>query len=165
MKSLIYEYPMAINHKYCLWMNMPSHHQMDFIKALHDSGVDLQVRFFGKVDESKGGIWAGMRSRSSWRKHKYVKASVEVLDESVPDWRVRIDIVPGIVGNRFLMDLVDRLIREKVGWVHWSEGVKPGWIAIMRLPLRKRYGRKINRYALGALAISKMAERNLSPGG
>ena len=90
---------------------------------------------------------------------KYVRPSIDTLDESVFDWRERIHIIPGTVGDKFLIALVDRLIKEKVNWVHWSEDVKPGWNRIIRLPLRKRYGRKINRYALGALAISKMAEK------
>jgi glycosyltransferase involved in cell wall biosynthesis len=158
MKSFINEYPLAINHKYCLWMNMPSHHQMDFIKALHEAGVDLQVRFFGKVDE--GRIHMGWDASPNLEQYvKYVRPSVDALDESVPDWRERVHIIPGAVGDKFLMALVDHLIREKVNWVHWSEDVKPGLNRLIRLPLRMLYGRKINRYALGALAISNVAKK------
>jgi len=137
---------------------MPSHHQMDFIEALHEAGLDLQVRFFGEVDEER--IHMGWDASPNLKLYaKYVWPSADALDESVPDWRERVHIVPGTIGNKFLMELIDRLILEKVDWVHWSEDVKPGLNRIIRLPLRKRYGRKINRYALGALAISKMAEK------
>jgi len=139
-------------------MNMPSHHQLDFIEALHESGVDLQVRFFGNVDEGRRHMgWDA--SPQLGKNAKYVRPSIDALDESVPDWRERIHIIPGTVGNRFLMDLVDRLIREKVEWIHWSESARPGLRRVIRLPFRMLYGRKINRYALGALAISKVAEK------
>ena len=151
-------YPVAKSHKYCLWMNIPSHHQLDFVKTLHESGVDLKVRFFGKVDEGRRHMGWDAEPQLA-ENATYVRRSIDALDDSVPDWRERVHIVPGTVGDRFLMDLVDRLIGERVRWVHWSECVKPGWNRIIRLPFRMFYGRKIMRYALGALAVSKMAEK------
>jgi glycosyltransferase involved in cell wall biosynthesis len=150
-------YPLAKSQKYCLWMNMPSHHQLDFIKALHESDIDMVVRYYGQVDERRK-IMGWDSAPRLGKFSKYFKSSIDTLDESIPDWRERVHVIPGTVGNKFLMALVDRLIREKVNWVHWSEDVKPGWSRIIRLPFRKRYGKKINRYALGALAISKSAE-------
>jgi glycosyltransferase involved in cell wall biosynthesis len=88
----------------------------------------------------------------------YVAPRISSLYKMI-DWEERIHIVPGIVGNRFLMTLTSVLSTNSSKWVHWSECVKPGVNRLLRRPLRKLYGSKIRKYALGALAISKMAER------
>ncbi|MGA2463610.1 MAG: glycosyltransferase family 4 protein [Thermodesulfobacteriota bacterium] len=150
-------YPLAEGEKYCLWMGMPDHHTLDFMRAMYDRGIDLKVRFFDRVS----GYRIGMGWKAEPKLHEneaLVQADMSAL-RLVPDWRDRIHIVPGTVGDRFLMALVDELIRCKVEWVHWSECVKPGLNRILRIPIRKRYGQKIQKYAIGALAISKMAER------
>jgi len=145
------DYSSARSEKYCLWMNMPSHHQRDFIHALHIAGIDLQVRFYGKVDDRRKIMgWDSEPLLDQYS--QYVKPSIDAVEESVPDWMNRIHIIPGTVGDKFLMSLVKHLIRKKIQWVHWSEDVKPGLNRLIRLPLRRLYGRKIKLYALGALA-------------
>jgi len=152
------DYSSARSEKYCLWMNMPSHHQRDFIHALHIAGIDLQVRFYGKVDDRRKIMgWDSEPLLDQYS--QYVKPSIDAVEESVPDWMNRIHIIPGTVGDKFLMSLVKHLIRKKIQWVHWSEDVKPGLNRLIRLPLRRLYGRKIKLYALGALAISNQAEK------
>lgn len=150
----------AKNMQYCLWMNMPSHHQRDFIQAFTDMGIDLEVRYFGRVDERRQNM--GWDSNPELKaKEKYFPSCLDgpdSLEKYLPDWKKRTHIIPGMIGNKFLMRLVDRLIREGVYWVHWSEDVKPGLSRLIRLPFRKLYGNKINRYALGAMAVSKSAE-------
>jgi glycosyltransferase involved in cell wall biosynthesis len=142
--------------KYCFWFNIPDHHQIDFIREMKNQKIDIQVRFYEKLTE--------YRKNMGWDpsillndNEKYVNQNINSLYVE-PDWRQRIHIVPGVIGNKFLMNLVNILIKNRVLWVHWSECVKPGINRLLRIPFRRVYGLKINKFALGALAVSKQAE-------
>ena len=153
----ISHYHIARCQKYCLWLNMPSHYQFDFIDALIKYDIDILIRFFGIIDENRRSMGWDFPSELS-TEYSFVEANLRALD-SIQDWRERIHIVPGTVGNEFLMKLIDKLIETNTRWVHWSECVKPGLNRLLRWPFRFLYGRKIERYALGALAVSSMAKK------
>jgi len=143
--------------KYCFWLNMPDHHQKDFLSALTSSNIDVRILYYGAVPEHRQLMgWDATPVLAD--NECYIVPSISSLYE-MKDWRERIHIIPGIVGNRFLMELTSVLSKNSCKWVHWSECVKPGINRLLRMPLRILYGLKIRKFALGALAVSKMAEK------
>jgi len=135
-------------------MNMPSHHQSAFFQALRDQkGVDLLVRYYGVVTPE--------RLEMGWQKLKIlpagemsVKPELQAL-ESIPDWRQRIHIIEG--RDSFRRQLVNYFCRVGVSWIHWGERGARRWSMILRFPFWCWFGRKVNKYALGAFAIGTLA--------
>lgn len=143
--------------KLLIWMNMPSHHQTAFFRAVRESGIDLVVHYYGKVtEERRTQGWEDYR-RLPEREH-FVDADVASL-ERCPDWSSRIHIVPGY-GSKFLRQLALFLSRLGVPWMHWSEPAFPGIRWWLGYPRKRRYAKLVNAYALGALAIGVMAWRD-----
>ena len=162
-----------MNVKICIWMNIPSHHQAAFFKALSSrKDVDLQVRYYEKVPD--------IRKKLGWKddnnlqlNQKYID-SVDIIEISLPDWEERIHIVPGFSAP-FLKKLIDLIISKNVRWIHWSER---GGVSLAKLlqfnyglinlvyPIflylkgYKKYAKQINQHALGAFAIGTMAKQD-----
>lgn len=159
--------------KIVIWMNMPSHHQSIFFQELEKlEGVSLEVRYYGKVTED--------RIKLGWAKIEELAANESFIDSTdvmtslatLSDWKSSIHIVPGF-SSPFLKDLLKVLIDSKVRWCHWSEHAgKPftrllGYNYFLVNTLKplfysmkgyRSYAKKINKHALGALAISDLAK-------
>lgn len=159
-------------------MNIPSHHQQGFFDELsmHEN-IDLEVRFYEEFPISR--INLGWKVPDVFPKNQCYIDSIEKMDVSVPDWKERIHIIPGI-GSNFLRNLVNLVVLNKVDWVHWSE---PGGVNLNRLlkynaiayrylyPFflhfkgYKNYAETINKFALGAFAIGDLAKKDFQKWG
>lgn len=154
-------------------MNMPSHHQSAFFRALSvQNDVDLQVRYYGKVPESRKKLgWADDDRLPN--NQTYIE-SIDNIEISLSDWQERIHIIPGF-SSPFLKQLIELIIEKKARWVHWSErsGVTLAKLLhfnyrlinivypiFLRLKGYKTYANQINRHALGCLAIGELAKRD-----
>ncbi len=143
--------------KLLVWMNMPSHHQSAFFRAMREFGFDLVVHYYGRVTEA--------RKMQGWEDpeelptgERFVSADIASLHHC-PDWENRIHIVPGY-GSTFLREMAVFLSRRGARWMHWSEPAFPGlrwWLGYVR---RRWYAGFVNTRALGALAIGVMAQRD-----
>lgn len=140
-----------------VWMNMPSHHQSAFFKALREAGCDLLVCYYGVLSEE--------RRRLGWEEVQSLPQGEMFFDlrqtqlSSIPDLRNRVHIVPGY-GERCLRQLVVTLSHEKIRWMHWSEPARPGLRWWASYPIKRWYARMVNRYASAALAIGEMARKD-----
>ncbi len=119
--------------------------------------MDLVVHYFSRV--------YAQRIRLGWSEapllgagESYVKPELAAL-QACPDWRERIHVVPGY-SSGFLLALAARLSLESVRWVHWSEPSRPWLKWYLTYPVKRLYAMLINRYALGALAIGRLAEED-----
>ena len=136
---------------------MPSHHQDAFLEALVDSGVDLAVRYYGRVTDDRLRLgWSVPGALPAFA--SYVDAGRDALD-SVADWKARVHVVPGY-GSRFLWTLQQRLCEANAGWVHWSERASPGLRWLLTYPIKRRYAGLVNAHALGAFGIGESAIRD-----
>jgi glycosyltransferase involved in cell wall biosynthesis len=141
--------------KVLIWMNFPSHHQSGFFAALRKDGVDLRVCYYRKVSPERVGMgWDAYDELPPGE--NYVPMSLSAL-QTVTDWRERIHTIPGGHSFPFLRRLTAHLCKAGVQWVHWSERSHGGLISRLKTPLKCLYARKINRHALGALAIGAWA--------
>lgn len=148
---------MASYPKLLMWMNMPSHHQTAFFRAVRESGIDLVVHYYGVVtEERKMQGWDDVQHLPECE--YFVDADIASL-ERCPDWSSRIHIVPGY-SSKFLRRLALFLSRRGIPWLHWSEPAFPGIRWWLGYPRKYRYARWVNTYALGALAIGIMAQRD-----
>lgn len=136
------------------WTVCPTHHQSYFQQALREAGIDLQVRYHERVNDSRIAMgWdAGDKLRPD---EQYVEKSVCAL-ETVEDWRDRIHIVSGY-RERFMRNIIMKLSAENVDWVHWSESTRPGIRWWLSYPYKRWYARIVNRHALGVFAIGLSA--------
>ncbi len=141
--------------KILVWMNYPSHHQLPFFKALRQSGTDLRVCFYERITEARKALgWDSFDELDGFA--QYVEKNPSAV-YSIPDWNDRVHVIPGGHSNPFLRKLTNILCEKGVPWAHWSEPSKRGLVSLAKVPLKVLYARKINRYALGALAIGQKA--------
>ena len=152
----------------CIWMNMPSHYQSAFFRALDArADVDLRVVYlhWAEPERIKEG-WSENRKRLPNETCVDGKADVAGMEAVVPDWRQRIHVL----GMHFFPDLVDCFCREGVEWCHWSEvpGIRLAEALGYRMALyrflhpvtllsKRRDGRFIRHHALGAFGQGKLA--------
>jgi glycosyltransferase involved in cell wall biosynthesis len=137
-----------------IWMNMPSHHQAPFFQGLRGAGVDLSVRYYGRVSADRLALgWNGEPDLPAGE--RYVRREAP-LEEQVPDWLDAVHVVPGC-GSAFLRSLAARLSAAGAAWVHWSENSNPGIRRILSYLPKRWYGSLVNRSALGAFGVSARA--------
>jgi glycosyltransferase involved in cell wall biosynthesis len=138
---------------------MPSHHQSAFFDALVDAGVDLAVRYYGRVTQARINLgWAVPGALPGYA--SYVTADGDAL-ENLTDWQTRVHILPGY-GSRFVWTLRQRLCDADARWVHWSELASPGFRWILTYPIKRWYSRQVNVHALGAFGIGELAIRDFT---
>lgn len=137
-----------------IWMNLPSHHQVDFFKKINKSYAGLRVLYYGKISKQ--------RENEGWSEHslninyeEYVSPSIESL-KGIEGWRNGVHIIPGY-GSRFLRNLSIYFSNNNVAWIHWSEKANPGLLWWASYPLKRMHANRINNHALGALAIGTAA--------
>lgn len=143
--------------KLLIWTVMPTHHQSAFFVALRDIGVDVVVHYYDRVSPDRRQLgWDG--SPELPPSERYVKASLNALRDC-PDWAERIHILPGY-SRPFLLGLACVLSMRGVCWLHWSESSGIGAPGPWKDFARRLYGRAVDRFALGALAIGDMASND-----
>lgn len=134
---------------------MPGHHQSGFYEALRQSGVDLCVNYYGNVTQRRREQgWARVLTLPAGE--RFVSPHIREL-YATPEWRERVHIVPGY-GSRFLRALSAHLSVHRVPWMHWSERASAGLRWMLTYPLKAWYARRINRYAVAALAIGDLSK-------
>lgn len=141
--------------KIAIWMNIPSHHQADFLDALKQIGVDLVVRYYDP-NVLKERQLLGWQQNFSEENGVFIAPSLRAL-ETIPDYKDRVHIIPGY-GSRFLLQLAGRLSRESVEWAHWSECSRPGLRWFLGFARKYYYGKLVTRHALGAFAQGILAQ-------
>jgi len=156
--------------KVCVWMNMPSHHQTAFFKALDGrDDVDLLVVYLNETIKSR--IAEGWNLDHDLQSYESVSSKDSdpcELVEVVPDWRSRIHIIC----ENFSPGLIRLFCKQGVSWCHWSE--VPGFrlaglldfsvplfylLNPLMLRLKRREGRRIQNYAMGVFGQGVLAEQ------
>jgi glycosyltransferase involved in cell wall biosynthesis len=151
-------------------MNMPSHHQSAFFKALAEQEeIDLHVIYLEAVDDSriKEG-WNSEHEHYPYETYMSDDHAPDRIDEVLPDWRMRIHIISG----SFSTGIVDLFCRHGVAWCHWSEmpGIRLAELLGYRLSLfrilqpimltfKRRDGLRIRNHARGAFGQGLLARR------
>ena len=154
----------------CIWMNIPSHYQSAFFRALDaQNNIDLKVFYLNGASNA--------RAAEGWRDtHDYQPFEcsaegadlVENFDHLLPDWTERIHLICGY----FAADLIDLFCRRGVVWCHWSEmpGIRLAELLGYRIPLFRMFnplmllfkrgeGRRIRKYASGAFGQGRLARK------
>ncbi len=156
--------------KICIWMNIPSHYQSAFFDALnlrHD--VDFRVVYFSgssQVRAAEG--WSGQHLYKPFESVIEDSSSPETKLNGVPDWKERVHII----STYFSSSLIDHFCAHGVKWCHWSEmpGVRLAEVLNFNMKLfrllhpfmlmsKKREGKRISKYALGAFGQGQLAKR------
>lgn len=138
-------------------MNMPSHHQAPFYKALRSVDIDLVVHYYGHVNETRISMgWENTLALPAGE--TFVAPSLDSL-ASCPDWQERIHIVPGY-GAAFTRQLAAHLSKIGVRWAHWSEPAHDGIRWWLSYPYKRWYARLVNTRSLGAFAIGHLAAKD-----
>ena len=136
-------------------MNIKSHHQNFMINALKEKGVTIKVVYYDKFPKSRTEIgWNELQVDGDFENH---------LD-SINNFRGFLDshsefvhVVPGY-GKFFLIKLALLLSLKKIPWVHWSEHSSTYKCSYTYF-VAKLWAALVNKYALGAIAISNRASR------
>lgn len=140
-----------------IWMNIPSHHQLDFFQALRQDGVDLLVRYYDKSLFEE-------RRTQGWQEHNlhegeaFVKPDLSALG-TIPDYKVRVHIVTGY-GTSFTRQLAMHFSHYSIEWAHWSECSRPGLRWLLGWPMKRWYGNLVANHALGAFAQGVLASND-----
>lgn len=145
-----------------IWMNMPSHHQDYFFNQLLSLGSDLIVCYYAFVDERRKMIgWESSKPLSKYE--YYVDPSIKSV-EGIAGWEKKIHVIPGY-GNAFLRTLIRHLSKNQVKWIHWSEPSRSGIRWLASYPMKIWYAYMVNRFAIGALSIGILAEKDFKKWG
>jgi glycosyltransferase involved in cell wall biosynthesis len=148
--------------KLLIWSVIPTHHQSAFFAALHESGMDVIVHYYSRLDKLRDRLRLGWDDPADLPpRERYVQATPAAL-QHCPDWRQRIHVIPGY-GTTFLLRLALLLSRERVRWVHWGEPSRSTLRSLYSYPIKRfYYGWLVNRYAVGALAIGECARNDFT---
>ena len=156
--------------KVCVWMDVPSHYQGAFFRALDErDDVDLQVCYTKGVSRHR--VAQGWSSDHEYMPYELCFNGEEDSDKiltHVPEWPERIHVISSQISSR----LIDCFCANNVRWCHWSEmpGVRLAGVLGYRMPLFRLLnplmltlkwgeGRNIGKYALVAFGQGVLAER------
>lgn len=160
-------------YKLCIWMNIPSHHQSAFFKALDGrNDIDLQVRYFEEVSQSRAAEgWGCIYNLASYEGCVAGKREPEAMLQTLPDWKERVHLISA----NFSQELIDLFCDEKVNWCHWSEmpGMRLAELLGYRMSLfrilnplmllcKRAQGRCIRKHALGSFGQGLLARKAFS---
>lgn len=157
--------------KLCIWMDGPSHHQSGFFNALYSvDNVVIEVRYFHAI--------SGKRSAEGWSSSYEFRAfekcvqgfeTPEEMLKTVPDANERIHLVSA----NFSPELVSYFCKNNIKWCHWSEmsGIRLAELlnynmSVFRLLnplvllLKRKEGKRIDRFAIGAFGQGILAQRS-----
>lgn len=154
----------------CIWMNIPSHYQSAFFRALAArEDVDLMVVYlYGVSNERAAEGWGETHEYQSFERSAEGVDPVLNIEALLPDWIERSHIICGY----FASGVIDLFCREGVKWSHWSEmpGIRLAELLGYRTPLfrllnpmmlvaKRSEGRRIRDYALGAFGQGLLARQ------
>jgi glycosyltransferase involved in cell wall biosynthesis len=148
--------------KIIIWMNIPSHHQHPFFKALDDDeDVDLLVVYFSP--EMAQRVAEGWEPQNAIGKTEYYYQGFSKFNEICPDWTNRTHLLGGSLRSATLLNVITQLIRCRTKWYAWAEA--PHQAINWRRKLKNLVGHPakvcfkvvINAYARGLFVISDNA--------
>lgn len=140
--------------KIVVWMNQPSHHQSDFFQQIYKLTEGFSVKYYNLPSKSRAALgW--IENPLGTYPEEFVEPSTKSL-YSIADWEASTHIIPGY-GCKFLRELTQHLMQHNVSWIHWSEKASPGLRWWASYPLKRAHAIRVNRHALGALAIGATA--------
>lgn len=149
-------------------MNIPSHYQSAFFRALDERrDVDLRVVYFSGASKSRVAEgWEDGHVAEPYETFARADSDPRALVDGVDEWRERIHII----SDHFSSELIDWFCKNDVLWCHWSEtpGIRLAELLGYRLLLFRllnplmlmckfRTGRRIRNYALGAFGQGRLA--------
>lgn len=141
--------------KILLWMNIKSHHQNFMINAMKENGAVIRVVYYDKFPKSRIEIgWSELQVDGDFEQHL---DSIDNLKDFLDSHNEFIHVVPGY-GKIFLLKLALLLSFKKIQWVHWSEH-SSSYKCSHTYFIAKLWAAFVNKYALGAIAISNLACR------
>ncbi len=141
--------------KLVIWAKIPSPHQRDFYTALRHAGVDLVAVYSEELSARRRAM--GWKADEKLPEGEFFCSADSSPFNSIDDWQDRIHVIPGY-SRRIHRRLARELSTHNVPWVHWSESSQPSWRSYGTWPVKRWYGRMVNRHALGAFAQGATAE-------
>ncbi len=157
-------------YKVCIWMNIPSHHQSPFFKAIAArSDVDLKVVYLGGASNARAAEgWSDTYDYQPYECCAGGTDPTENIDLILPDWTERIHLI----SSYFSTGLIDLFCNRGVAWCHWSEmsGIRLAELLGYRMPLfrllnplmllcKRGEGQRIRKRALGAFSQGQLASK------
>lgn len=154
----------------CIWMNIPSHHQSAFFRALDaQNDVDLKVVYLSGASNARAAEgWCFTHDYQPFECSAEGTDLVEKVDQLLPDWTERIHLICGY----FSAGLIDLFCHRGVAWCHWSEmpGIRLAELLGYRMTLfrllnplmllcKRSEGLHIKRHAFGAFGQGRLARR------
>lgn len=140
--------------KLLIWMDIPSHHQSAFFKAIREAGVDLVVHYFSRISKNRQELgWS--ETEELYDEDRFIEQYIKP-EMWCEDWRERAHIVTGC-GYSFLRKLVRYLSKEKIKWFHWSECSLPGIRRLFGYVIKHQHAKMVNKYSSGAFATGQTA--------
>lgn len=142
--------------KIIIWMNIPSHHQSQFFDSIYRKNPELKVHYYQEVFTE--------REEMGWSATFNLKDYESFVDPNTytPDALELKEYVHIILGysHKFTRKLRDFFCQNNITWVHWSEKATPGWKWYLSYPRKRLHAYYVNKYALGAFAISQHAKND-----
>lgn len=139
------------------WTIFPNLHQRAWIDGLRAAGCDVEVCYFGAYDAYRRALgW--IEPALPPQEHR-VQTLAEAL-RVIPDYAERTIILTGYV-NQVYHENVRYCERHHIPWRLLTEETKDRW---QTLPLRRAFGRHVNRsaewaFALGVNAVQELIHR------
>ena len=147
---------MSENVKIAFWSPNPNPHFAPLFHALRKLSVDLRVFYLRSPTDQRLALgW----SPALDPEFETIVGSLPALESRCPDWETRVHIVPGF-GETLYLKLAYKLSKNKIPWAILSEAPsKESFVRYhLRKPLRRVIGYVVRRWAIGAFAISRLAE-------
>jgi glycosyltransferase involved in cell wall biosynthesis len=143
--------------KVAIWAKSPSPQQSDFYAALRQFGVDVRVLYLERLRDAR--LALGWEQPPELPRGETMLGPREDPLKILTDWRERVHVIPGYSRGAYRV-AARGMSRANVPWVHWSESSRPVWRSYISWPVKRWFGRLVNRSALGAFAQGDMAARD-----
>ena len=106
-------------YKLCIWMNIPSHYQSSFFKALvQRDDIDLQVVYLEGISADRAAEgWSGKYDYQDYEMPIQPNEKPLELFNRIPDGKDRIHIISDFLAD----ELIEQFCSEGIRWCHWSE--------------------------------------------
>lgn len=139
-----------------IWMNIPSHHQSQFFDSIYRKNPELKVHYYQEVFTEREEMgWSATFNLKDYE--SFVDPNTYTLDTQ--ELKNYIHIILGY-SHKFTRKLRDFFCQNNITWVHWSEKATPGWKWYLSFPRKRLHAHYVNKYALGAFAISEYAKND-----
>jgi glycosyltransferase involved in cell wall biosynthesis len=143
--------------KLVFWKEFPSHHESFFFESLRLNGVDLYVFYFQTLPAVRLNLgWEKKDQLPEKEQFVHDIASIEKILNQTRDY---IHIIPTYISSIFIITLLKAIIKHRMSWAILAEHSHPGMRTQVVNSFKCFLGVLINRYGLGALARSILAEK------